>query len=141
MQNWNYSATCQLTSAVAGALVGSMLGRPADKRFRARYTIKPGNGDVGYLYSYSADSFTHPAGMCVQINSLRPVSAETCELTLERALSYHFGVSAATVAARPSAGDTRSAEARLRELKSIIDKGMITKEIFERKRDEIIQSL
>lgn len=140
-QNWNYSATGQLTSTLAGALIGSMLDKAPENRFHARYTIRSGNGDVGYLDSYSSDQFTHPAGMCVQINPLKPISAETCQLTLERILSYHFGIAVPTVPAKVEAVEARSVETRLKELKSIFDKGIITKDIFERKRDEILNSL
>jgi hypothetical protein len=140
-QNWNYSATGQLTSSIAGALVGSLLDKNAQSRFHTRYTIRSNSGDVGFVDSYSGDQFTHPAGLCVQINPFRPLPSDLCQLTLEKLLSHHFGISVPAVAAKIDAGEPRSVEARLRELKSIYDKGMITKDIFERKREDILKSL
>jgi len=88
-QNWNYSATGNLTAQVAGALIGSLADRPAVARFRTRYTIKTGSGSVEYVEEIKGDALRHTVGLCVTVSPIRPIDFDTCNLTYDQFLSKY----------------------------------------------------
>lgn len=95
-RNWNYSATGHLTAQVAGALIGSLADRPAEARFRTRYTIKTGSGGVEYLEEVRGDALRHTVGICVALRPIRPVDFDTCNQTREQFLAKYAFILAPT---------------------------------------------
>ena len=79
--NGNYSATGQLNSALLGAAVGSLLNSSGERKFKTRYTIKRGDGQMEYLIENSAEEFTHTKGLCVSFSPIRIVEDYVCTLT------------------------------------------------------------
>lgn len=94
-QNWNYSATGNLTAQVAGALIGSLADKPAVARFRTRYTIKTGSGSVEYVEEIKGDALRHTVGLCVTVSPIRPIDFDTCNLTYDQFLSKYAFLQAA----------------------------------------------
>jgi len=88
-RNWNYSATNNVTATIVGALVGSLADQPAKSLFRTRYTIKTGNGNIGYYEEAKPDVFRHSIGLCVTSNPFQPISFDVCNLTFEQFVAKH----------------------------------------------------
>lgn len=86
-RNWNYSATGNLSAQIAGALIGSMMDKPAQPRFRTRYTVRKGDGNVEYIEEIRVDPLRHPVGLCVTLSPIRPTNTEICQLTREQLLT------------------------------------------------------
>ncbi len=88
-QNWNYSATNNLTAGLVGGIIGSLADKPAQALFRTRYTIKNGNGEVNYVEEGKANAFRHSVGLCMALAPLRPIGLDTCGMTREQFLAKH----------------------------------------------------
>jgi len=85
-------------------------------------------------------------------SGLRPASSLTINMTMDfKGFTFTSTediectiTGAPTIAPQPTASGvpgSKSVEQRLSELKSLFDKGLITKEQFEKKRDEVLKSL
>lgn len=88
-QSWNYSATGHLTAQLAGALLGSLADKPAEARFRTRYTIKTGSGGVEYVEENKGDALRHSIGLCVTVRPIRPIEFDTCTQTPDQFLAKY----------------------------------------------------
>jgi hypothetical protein len=81
IRNGNYSAKNQLAVGILGAVLGSSLDRPAIQQFHFRYAIKLASGEIIFRDSVQSEPFRIPAGLCVDVAAIAPLSQELCSQT------------------------------------------------------------
>jgi hypothetical protein len=81
IRNGNYSAKNQLAVGILGAVLGSSLDRPAIQQFHFRYAIKLPTGEIIFRDSVQSEPFRLPAGICVDVAAIAPLSQELCSQT------------------------------------------------------------
>lgn len=81
--NIDYSASKQITSGLAGAILGSLLLDKAPvSKYSNRYTVKTITNEIKYIEEISSSpQFTQSVGLCVLLNPIRPASQDLCTLT------------------------------------------------------------
>ena len=91
----NYSAKTQLAAILLGAAIGSALDKPAQAQFRFRYAIRMISGDIEYREIIQTEPFRHPAGVCIDLNSLEKVPQSLCISSADGLRSRYLKDSAA----------------------------------------------
>jgi hypothetical protein len=81
IRNGSYSAKNQLAVGILGAVLGSSLDKPAIQQFHFRYAIKLATGDIIFRDSVQSEPFRLPAGLCIDVASVAPLSQELCSQT------------------------------------------------------------
>jgi hypothetical protein len=74
----NYSAKSQVGAALVGAMVGSALDTPGQRKFLLSYGVRTADGQVRELRVESADEITRPIGQCVYLADLAEASPSLC---------------------------------------------------------------
>lgn len=69
----NYTATGQLKSGIAGAVIGSLLDKPTEIRFRHTYFIRKLDGEIYRAEYFTSDQTHQPIGACVEARSQKYV--------------------------------------------------------------------
>lgn len=80
----NYSATRDLSTALIGALIGSLADRGREPQFRARYTIRMLDGQIQYQDRVMPEPFRHSVGVCVSVANVTPIDQDVCRQTPEQ---------------------------------------------------------
>jgi outer membrane lipoprotein SlyB len=81
----NYSAKNHLAIGILGAALGSNLDRTPTSQFQFRYTIKTGDGEIGYFDEVKSTQFRHSVGVCVTVPDLSMISQQVCNQTPDMA--------------------------------------------------------
>jgi hypothetical protein len=78
----DYSATNQLGYGLLGALVGSLLDKPAISEYQTRYTVKLANNNIEMFDEISSsENFTQSKGLCVATNPVKAVNQLLCTMS------------------------------------------------------------
>ncbi len=134
----NYSATNQLGAQVLGAAIGGMLDSGPKTVIRARYAVRSLGGAIVTTdkMSYTRD-FTLPVGICVSLPTLERLDQTICETTLPAFRAQYFpGNLANSTEPIPSSGGTK--EMRLRALKELFDRGLVSEKIYHEQQNRIL---
>lgn len=125
VSNGTYSAKGQLGAQVTGAVVGSMLNTAPRATYITRYTVRTASGEILTTDKISNDlGFTIANGVCVEFPPIEPMAQQVCETTLESLRAKYFQAS------QPSSTSAQSREARLRELKDLFDRGLLSEKVY-----------
>lgn len=134
----SYSATNQLGAQVVGAVVGGMLDSGPKTVLRTRYAVRSLDGEIVTRdkTEYTRD-FTLPVGVCVSLPALERLDQRVCETTLSSLRAQYFpGTVASTVESASHTGSTK--EARLRELKALFERGLVSENVFHEQQKRIL---
>lgn len=83
----DYSASKQIGAGVLGAVVGSLLDKPATSKFITRYTVHLANNNIQTFDETSKEQgFSKATGLCVLTNPVRPTNQHLCNLTKQELL-------------------------------------------------------
>ena len=88
--NNNYSALGQVGMGILGAVIGSTLDRPPVQQYQFRYALKLSNGEIASFDSVQYHAFRHPAGICLSIPDLSPISQSVCNHTSDDLRRLHL---------------------------------------------------
>ncbi len=77
----HYSPWMQIGLGALGAMAGSALDSPAQKRYEFRYTVKLGDGELAHIERVSNTPFHHSVGTCVRAPHLKVLAQSVCEQT------------------------------------------------------------
>ncbi|MHA7066830.1 hypothetical protein [Azospirillum argentinense] len=75
----SYSARDHVTSSLLGAIIGSAMDQPAQRRFRIRYVVRDLAGNVSQIEQISDQPFRQPVGVCVTLPALTMTTQSTCD--------------------------------------------------------------
>jgi hypothetical protein len=93
---YNYSATNNITAALAGALIGgALLDQPGRAQFHTRYAIRTLDGQIQYRDEVKGDAFRHSVGICVSVASMQPIDQAICNQTPDTIRRQHLAQAAA----------------------------------------------
>jgi hypothetical protein len=134
----HYSATNQLGAQVVGAAIGSILDSTAKTIIRTRYSVRSLGGSIvtSDKTSYSK-GFTLPVGTCVALPTIEQLDQSICEITLSAFRAQYFPLNTKTVS-ETTLSSVSTKERRLRELKELFDRGLVTEKVYADQQNRIL---
>ncbi len=135
VDNGTYSAKGQLGAQIKGAVIGGLLNTAPRAIFITRYTVKTASGEILVADKVSNDrGFTVANGLCVEFPAIEPIGQNPCEATLESFRAKHFSSS------QPSSASAKTKEDRLRELKDLFDRGLVSEKVYFEHQKSILDN-
>lgn len=135
ISNGGYSAKGQLGAQLVGAIIGGAFDTKANSEFRTRYTVKMTSGEIftSEKSSYK-DSFSIANGICVYYPSLEQADPSLCESTLDFIRNKYIPVEHQLQVV------TFPKEVKLRELKDLYDKGLVSEKAYTEQQKLILNN-
>lgn len=131
----NYSAKGQLGAQLVGAVLGSALDTGPNSAFKTRYTVKTVSGEILTTdKSSKTNDFYVANGVCVAFPAIEQVEQSQCETTLQSFRAKYFPDNIQDAVSK------RPKEARLRELKDLFDRGLVSEKIYLEQQKSILDN-
>jgi hypothetical protein len=139
-----YDSAGSMRKQLLGALTASSLDRPAESKFKFRYSIKTGNQRVIARDIITDEPFRHPRGACVRTTDFEPLNQELCANDIKAFRETYLTENIQNVIPpsqnRQENATTKPLAVRLKEVKELFDQNLIDKSQYDEQVRRILNT-